>query len=524
MLSQLNWTKKSDLSPRIRRATKRSRRRNRRGAYLAMFTVSLTLFFGILAMVYDLALINYTWRHCQNAADAAALAGGKKIIEGNQSSVSNPKALEYLATLNNTDSTIADIHSPPTSGPYANVEGYLEIIARKRVHTLFLRLSPFSKSYIDVTARAVAGAEAFLPEDGVITLNPNARPGLSVSGTAALKVNGRIAVNSEGGGVDEYGNAVNNGNNGVAISGGSPNSEKGVFARIIDSVGGVDNPSVFKPLIPGEVPPLHTKVQPEPDPYLNVVTPMASNGLDARLRGSVSVTNNNVTGLNSDTTGQNHRATNNESVAGGLYSAALGDVILYPGIYDSISITGGKVYFVPGIYVLRSLKANQDVLKLTGGTVIAEGLMFYNTGGNFNPTTGLPDSTDLTSPPPSAATTTFGSTAINSSFHTSPIDTTKYNYSSLYSGAKAISKDFNGMMFYQRRHNTQVLSITGNTSETSLTGTFYGKWMPISISGQGKYDAQFVVSDMKVTGSGVVEVTAGNNSPKAMGKSVYLVE
>jgi len=80
------------------------------------------------------------------------------------------------------------------------------------------------------------------------------------------------------------------------------------------------------------------------------------------------------------------------------------------------------------------------------------------------------------------------------------------------------------MMFYQRRHNTQVLSITGNTSETSLTGTFYGKWMPISISGQGKYDAQFVVSDMKVTGSGVVEVTAGNNSPKAMGKSVYLVE
>ena len=80
------------------------------------------------------------------------------------------------------------------------------------------------------------------------------------------------------------------------------------------------------------------------------------------------------------------------------------------------------------------------------------------------------------------------------------------------------------MMFYQRRHNTQVLSITGNTSETSLTGTFYGKWMPISISGQGKYDAQFVVSDMKVTGSGTVEVTAGNNSPKAMGKSVYLVE
>jgi hypothetical protein len=489
-----------------------------------MFTVSLTLFFGILALVYDLSLLNYYWRHCQNAADAAALAGGKKIIEGNQASTSNTKALEYLATLNITESTIADIHSPPISGPYANVEGYIEVVARKRVNTIFLRLSPFDKPYVDMTARAVAGAEAFLPEDGVITLNPNARPGLGVSGSAALKVNGRIAVNSEGGGVDEYGNPVNNGNNGVAISGGSPNSDKGIFARIVDSVGGVDNPSVFKPLIPGEVPPLHTKVQPEPDPYLNVITPMASNGLDARLRGTVSVTNNNVNGLNTDTAGQNHQATNNEQVAGGLYTAASGDVILYPGIYDNISITGGKVYFIPGIYVLRSLKANQDVLKLTGGTIIAEGMMFYNTGGNYNATSGLPDSTDLGTIPPSAATTTFGSTAINSSFRTSPIDTTRYNYASFYPGAKSIAKDFNGMMFYQRRHNTQVLSITGNSSQTSLTGTFYGKWMPISISGQGKYDAQFVVSDMKVTGSGTVEVTAGNNSPKAMGKSVYLVE
>lgn len=80
------------------------------------------------------------------------------------------------------------------------------------------------------------------------------------------------------------------------------------------------------------------------------------------------------------------------------------------------------------------------------------------------------------------------------------------------------------MMFYQRRHNTQTLKITGNTSDTSLTGTFYGKWMPLDISGQGKYDAQFVIASMKVTGSGTVEVTSGNNAPKAKGNSVFLVE
>lgn len=508
----------------IRKSVSSRSGKHRRGAYVAIFAVSMTLIVAVLALIYDLALLNYTWRHCQNAADSAALAGGKKLIEGGQPVASSTKAFEYLVTLNNTESTIGDIHSPPSSGPYKDVEGYIEVYARKRVSTLFLRFALFDKPYVDITARAVAGAEAFMPEDGVITLNPHARPGLAVGGSAALKVNGRIAVNSEGGGVDEYGNPVSNGNNGVAISGGSPNSDKGIFARIVDVVGGVDNPSVFKALIPGEFPPLHAKAPPEPDPYLNVITPTSSNGVDSRFRGTVSVTNNNVTGLNTDTAGQNRKAIANEVIAGGLYHALAGDVILHPGIYESISITGGRVYFIPGIYIMRANKANQDILKLTGGTVVADGLMFYNTGQDYNVTTGAPDNTDLGATPPTAATTLFGSTAINTSFRTSPIDTTKYNYSSLYSGAKSISKEFNGMMFYQRRHNIQVLKITGNTSETSLTGTFYGKWMPIDISGQGKYDAQFVVSHMTVSGSGTVEVTAGNNAPKAMGKSVFLVE
>ncbi len=506
------------------RLSRSQRGGHRRGAYFALFTISMVLFFGVLALVYDLALLNYSWRHCQNAADAAALAGGKKLVEGNQSGASMSKALEYLATLNYTDSTIADIHSPPSTGPYANTAGYLEVIARKRVKTWFLRFSLFGESYVEVKARAVAGAEAFLPEDGVIALNPNAVPGLTVGGSAALKVDGRIVVNSEGGGVDEFGDPVNNGSNGVAMSGGAANSDKGIYARIIDSVGGVDNHLVFKPFIAGEVAPLHTKMPTEPDPYLNVITPTASNGVDARIRGSVSVTNNNATGLNTDTANQNRRTTKTEVIAGGLYTVPSGAVILHPGIYESISITGGTVYFIPGIYVLKATKANQDILKLTGGTVYANGLMFYNTGANYNSNTGAPDMYDLGTTPPTSASTLFGSTAINTSFTTTPLNTQIYNYAAMYTGAKAVSKEFDGMMFYQRRQNTQVLKITGNTSSTSLTGTFYGKWMPLDISGQGKYDAQFVISNMSVSGSGTVEVTSGNNAPKAMGKSIFLVE
>jgi hypothetical protein len=494
------------------------------GGILAVFCVTLVVFFGVLAILIDLAWINYSSRYCQNVADATALAGGKRLMEGESAESAKYTSLDYLTLWNSTDSTIADIHTPPISGPYQGVEGYIEIFARKRVKTMFLRFAQFGKPYVYVYARAVAGAEAFLPEDGVITLDPNARPGLSVGGSSALKVNGRIVVNSEGGGTDEFGVPMANEGSGVAISGGNPNSDKGVFARIVDSVGGVDNYLVFKPLIPNEPPPLKTGSLPEPDPYLNVVTPYLGNGLDPTYRGSVNITNQNATGLATDDAKQNRRATQTESVAGGLHTVQSGDVILHPGIYDSISITGGTVYFIPGIYVLRAKKANQATLKVTGGNIKAEGLMFYNTGNDFRRYSGNPDKLDLSTPPPGTATTLFGSTEFNASFSTTPINTSRYNYATLYSGAQSISKDFDGMMFYQRRHNTQVLKITGNTSQTSLSGTFYGKWMPLDISGQGKYDAQFVVGNMKVTGNGTVEVTAGNNAPKAKGNSVFLVE
>lgn len=496
----------------------------RRGAYLHIFAVSLTLFVGILAILYDIAQLNYAWRRCQNAADAAALAGGGKIADGLQGSATVSKTLEYLSVWNITDSTAQDIHTPPISGKYSGLEGYMEVVAKLNVKTLFFRLMPFGKSEIEVKARAVAGAESFMPGDGVISLNPFARPGLVISGTSKLLVNGRIAVNSEGGGVDEFGNPVNNGNNGVAISGGTPNSDKGIFATIVDCVGGVDNPNVFKPLSPDKPAPLHAKMPPETDPYVSVATPMISNGADPTFRGSVSVTNNGTNGLNQDASGLNRLALANEVIAGGLYTATAGDVILHPGVYRSISINGGRVYFVPGIYIIIAQSANQNVIRFNGGTVKADGLMFYNTGNNYNVTTGLPDKTDLGITPPESPNTAFGRASFTTSFQTSPINTSLYDYASLYPGAKAVSSEFDGMMYYQRRHNTQTLQITGNSAETTLQGTFYGKWMPIQISGQGKYNSQFVVATFTVTGSGNIEVAAGNNTPVAAGKSVALVE
>ena len=110
---------------------------------------------------------------------------------------------------------------------------------------------------------------------------------------------------------------------------------------------------------------------------------------------------------------------------------------LYPGIYDSISITGGNVIFYPGIYVLASQKSNQATLSINGGNVTANGVMFYNTGSNYNPATGAPDTNDKTTPPPITDGALLGSVSINGVVPMLPIDTniSSYNYGGYQSGA-----------------------------------------------------------------------------------------
>ena len=107
--------------------------------------------------------------------------------------------------------------------------------------------------------------------------------------------------------------------------------------------------------------------------------------------------------------------------------------------------------------------------------------------------------------------------SINSSVQLSPIDTDLHTYST--PGIDV----FNGMLFYQRRKNPMAAEIQGNASDGQLEGTIYAKWANFKISGQGTYDAQFVVGSMSVTGNGNVTI---NYDGDQLGRApaVFLVE
>jgi hypothetical protein len=219
----------------------------------------------------------------------------------------------------------------------------------------------------------------------------------------------------------------------------------------------------------------------------------------------------------------NNCAQGGEPIPGTMTPAVASQVILFPGIYRQLSVTGGNVYLVPGIYAISPSQNVANSLKITGGTVTAERVMFYNTAISYNPANGTPDSNDREDSTPLPNTDYAGGFQINAGMRFSPIDTTEVNYASLYPNAPAVSTEFNGMLLFQRRRNQASIQISGNAAEGQLSGTLYARWSNFQITGQGTYDALFIAGSVSITGNGNITVLgAGARLGKA--NQIYLVE
>ena len=249
-------------------------------------------------------------------------------------------------------------------------------------------------------------------------------------------------------------------------------------------VGGVNNPANFQPYVSGDPSPLHTGALPEPDPLRDLLTPIAGTaGVNTTYRGAFKA--------KSDGTLQT----------------------LDPGIYDSIETSNGaNVKLNPGIYILKA--TGTSTIKFTGsGIVRGTGVMFYNTGSDFNVSTGEPDASDGYGPVGSIPNSTkFGGITINGS---------DVQLTGLINDQSPI----NGMLIYQRRWNTAGADIQGGTSTNNnvLAGTIYAKWANFKLAGSGKYDAQFIVGSMALAGTANIILNyEGKNLGKA--NNVFLVE
>lgn len=509
-------------TPTSRRARTEAHGR-RRGAIIVLFALVLFVVVGLLGLVIDGGFLFADHRQTQSLADSAALAAAMDKLVGKTDDTAAATARTFIQTHNGrsdvTDDNI-EVHFPPTQGPYAGLDGHVEVIVTLPVRSFFVHVLGLVPDRT-VKARAVARwNELRTAGEGAIVLDPRCSnsPGMSIGGNGRLVVKGGVFNNNQGGGEDENYQPVNNGCNNVAADGGVSNSVNGVVTTSYTVVGGVNNRELFKNYdtlpTPTYLPNiLHTGALPLPDPLASLPTPSVANGvIDSTAGGGgrwdVAVTNNSA-----------------QVPDPSWIDATTGAVTMHPGIYKQIDISGGTVNFLPGIYVIAA--GGQNALKITGGTVNGTGIMFYNTGANYDPQSGAPDNADPWDPtganPPPAPNqsgTTFGTVSVNSVINFRPIDTTNANLD--YSSMPGISV-FNGMLFYQRRGNAQSVAISGNAADGYIGGTVYAKWSRFQISGQGVYDAQFLVGTMDITGNADITFNyAGQGFGKA--PNVYLVE
>jgi Flp pilus assembly protein TadG len=470
------------------------------GKALVMFAVSLPALLGIIGLVIDSGLLMAAQRQTQNAADAAAGAAAMDLFRGSDSATATSTANSFLAnnglsgvTLTLNGGSNNAINVPPSQGPFSGQNQYVEAIVSQTVTTSFIQLLGVNKSQT-VKARAVAGYEPVGAGEGVFVLDSTASPGLDVSNNnARLIVNGDITVNSAGGGVDQFGNTVSSALNadGVKVQN-STLTPAPIVAQVLNVVGGVSNVDNIRAYDASFGPtnyydpnnndrPVFARAATAPDPLVNLATPTTSSA-------GTAVVNTNYGSV---------------SVQGGQ------TVTLNPGIYSSIKITGGTVTFNPGIYVLQPAGNVTNTIDIGGGTLTGNGVMFYNTGSDYNPVTGAPDNSDgnLTPNPPNS--TNFGAIKITGG---------TVNFVPLIDA----NSPFNGLLFYQRRWNNNGASVTGNAS-LSLQGTFYAKWAAFTLAGNGSYQAQFLVGSMSIGGGAAVTINAaGKNAGKA--NLVFLVE
>jgi hypothetical protein len=181
------------------------RRCSRRGIITALVAVSLVAVLMIAALSIDGGRMVDLRRQAKAAADAAARGAAVEMLDmasGTNSTVTlntiRATAFRLAADngFNNDGATsIVTVNTPPTSGSYAGMDGYIEVIIEAHLDRGFSRL--LGSNQLSVVGRSV-GAGTYAPTKGsVLVLNRKKKNALSLGhGSSALFVDGDIAVNT----------------------------------------------------------------------------------------------------------------------------------------------------------------------------------------------------------------------------------------------------------------------------------------------------------------------------------------
>jgi hypothetical protein len=172
--------------------------RRDRGQVLAIFGLSLVTIVIIAALAFDTGMMLLEKRDQQNAADAAALAGARYLVPG---PAQDPKVVaRAIATENGfttgVDSEVVDVFVPPTSGPFRNTPGFIEVRIRSTRPSIFGGV--LGVVGWNVGARAVAANQPGLDLPfSMLALDPTSCRAIQVTGSGTVTSAGTVQLNSD---------------------------------------------------------------------------------------------------------------------------------------------------------------------------------------------------------------------------------------------------------------------------------------------------------------------------------------
>jgi Flp pilus assembly protein TadG len=291
----------------------------RRGTAAALVALSLPILMGVAALALDAGLLFIQKRQAQTIAEAVSTAAAYQLYLKNTSGAT--AAATALASQYGVSPTVS---IPPTSGPFANKAGYVQVSITTSSPRVFSAL--WGAGTMSAMASAVAGSGTVpYSTAAILVLNPTGTSVTLSGSTQVTAKNGSIIVDST--------------SNAAIVSSGTPS----ITAPVLDLSGKIS----FSGSNPNKAAVTTTGQPNTPDPLAGIAAP-SSSGMTVQSNSAISLS--------------------------GASSATLS-----PGVYNGgITLSGSaSVTLSPGAYYI-----NGGGINMSGSSSISgAGVFIYNTGG-----------------------------------------------------------------------------------------------------------------------------------------------
>lgn len=189
-------------------------RSQQRGQVLVLFAGAVVTLLIVGALAFDVGVMVLERRDQQNAADAAALAGARYVLDsttgttdcttvsGPAPAANDPAATAWAAcnvakTNGSWDDETVLVHVPPLHGLYRGFPGFVEVqiqSARQSVFGGVIGRSTWPVGVMAVAANQPGVTYSF----GMLALDPTACKAIHISGTGTVNSAGNVWANSTG--------------------------------------------------------------------------------------------------------------------------------------------------------------------------------------------------------------------------------------------------------------------------------------------------------------------------------------